>query len=143
MWRTVRRSSRKLLQAAGCLVSAVPAFMLSVKLDGTELSGGRVTGPVLSAALSAAILLVLALALSFLWLRVAAACALVAAVLCLPLYLWLTLPGLFQWIVPGNYTVPYGAGTFFWDGWSVAGVVSIAFLAWVCSGSFLSTSKSA
>ena len=89
----------------------------------------------------AIILLLLALALSFIWLRVAAVCASLAAVLCLPLYLCVTLPGLIQWIFPGEWTVHYRVRTFYWDGWSIAGIVSTVFLAWVCTHSFSSKIK--
>jgi hypothetical protein len=137
----MRSSSRKLLQALGCLLCAVPAFVQFGKLDGSEFSGGTVTGPMLSSAAIAIVLLLLALALSFLWLRVAAVCALVAAVLFLPLYLCLTHPGVVQWIFPGEWTVHYGLWTFFRDGWSVAGIALTVFLACVCAGSLASKSK--
>jgi hypothetical protein len=114
-------SGQKLLQAAGCLLCAVTAFLTSSDV-GSEFSAGRVTGPVLSLAVSGAILLVLALAFTFIWLRVAAVGSLVAAAFCLPLYFYLTLPGLFQRMVPGNYKVPYRVGAFAWDGSSIAGI---------------------
>src|SRR5271170_36019 len=109
--------SRKLLQALGYLLCAIPAFLISGERDGTEFSGGTVTGPMLSSAEIAIVLLLLALALTFVWLRVAAVCALAAAVLCLPLYLFLIFPGIFQWIFRGDWKVQRGVWTFYCDRW--------------------------
>ena len=51
------------------------------------------TGPMINAAAVGVILFLLALIITFIWPRVAAIGALMACTLCLPLYVYRTLPG--------------------------------------------------
>jgi hypothetical protein len=134
MWMTKDRK-QKLLQAASCLLCAIVAWRYPSLLEGTEFSGGRVTGPVLGLFDSGTCLFVLALFLTFVVRRVAAAMALTASLLCLPLYLYFTAPGPFRRVFRGEYSVPLQA-SFVWDGRTIAGMLAIAILVYVCLRSF-------
>ena len=96
MKKNVRRN---LTQAAACLICAIPAWRYSIVLEGTEFSGGTVTGPLLSFEGAAAELFVLGLVLAFLYRRIAAVVTVAACVLCLPVYLQFIAPGPFRWVV--------------------------------------------
>jgi hypothetical protein len=74
------------------------------------------------------LLFLLALLLTFFFRRTAAAIALSAALICLPLYLYELVPGAYRWIFKGEYSVPLYR-PFQWDSWAIVGVFSIAFVA--------------
>jgi hypothetical protein len=118
----------KVWQAVGCLICIV---VLSARLDtvgASEFSGGRLTGPLFTMAHIGTLLFPLALALTFFLGRLAAAIALLAAVLCSPLYLYFLLPGPYRWIFKGEYSVPIQR-PFSWDNWAIAGILSLLFAA--------------
>ena len=94
---------QKLLQTASCLVCVVVAQRNSFGFGGTEFSGGRLTGPILNALDIGSLLFVLALVLTFVRPRIAAVLAIVASLLCLPLYLYFTAPGPFRRVFGGEY----------------------------------------
>ena len=91
--RMTRDEKTKLAQAAACLVCAVVVWRYGSDLEGTEFSGGWLTGPLLDMKDVGTLLFVLALLLTFVYRRIAAATTLVASLLCLPLYLYFTTPG--------------------------------------------------
>src|SRR5438552_10543386 len=105
---------RNLTQAAACLICAIPAWRYSGFLEGTEFSGGRTTGPLLSIEEAASYLLLLGLVLTFLYRRIAAAVTIVGSVLCLPFYLYFTAPGPFRRVLKGQYKLLVSAD-FVWD----------------------------
>lgn len=78
---------------------------------------------------SGLILFILALLLVFLHLRTAAVSALVASILCLPLYVYFAFPRFFRQVFPGEYSVPLQA--FHWDVWAVVGVLSTGFMVYL------------
>src|SRR5439155_9853545 len=132
---------RNLTQAAACLICAIPAWRYSIILEGTEFSGGTVTGPLLSFESAAAYLLILGLVLTFLYRRIAAVVTVAACVLCLPFYLYFIAPGPFRRVVQnagfkGEWLV-FGRADFVWNGWAVAGVVSVAIALYVCLAALL------
>jgi hypothetical protein len=100
-------------------------------LWGTEFEGGAVTGRLLDLKLVGDLLLLLAMPLTFVFRRIAAATILLACLLCLPLYLYFTAPGPFRWVVGGEWSVPLLA-SFAWDWWSIGGIATLIFAAFVC-----------
>ena len=119
-----------LLQAVGCLLCSAVAWKHQIDLDGSEFNGGRLTGPILVMHGIGSILFVLALLLSFLHSRAAAVGALVASILCVPLYLFFTFPSLSRQVFPGEYSVPLQALSC--DRWSVVEILSILFMLYLC-----------
>lgn len=122
---------RKLLQAASCLVCVVLAQRNSFGLGGTEFSGGRLTGPILDSLEIGSLLFVLALVFTFVRPRIAAVLAIVASLLCLPLYFYSTAPGPFRRVFGGEYSVPLQAN-FVWDRSAILGVLTIAVSMCIC-----------
>jgi hypothetical protein len=122
---------QKLLQAASCLVCVVVAQRNSFGLGGTEFSGGHLTGPILDSLEIGSLLFVLALLLAFVRPRIAATLAIVASLLCLPLYLYFTAPGLFRRVFGGEYSVPLQAN-FVWDRSAILGVLAVALAMCIC-----------
>ena len=121
----MRLRKQQLRQAASCLLCVVVAQRNSLGLEGTEFSGGRVTGPLLDLRDIGSYLFVLALFLTFMYPRVAAAIAAVSALLCLPLYLYFTAPGPFRRVFKGEYSVPLQTN-FVWDKWAILGMLTLA-----------------
>src|SRR5215469_8885572 len=119
----------KVWQAAGCLLCAAVAWRFTSDLEGTEFSGGRITGPLLDMQNAGALIFFLALILTFPFRRTAAATILLAGLLCLPLYLCFTAPGPFRSIFKGEWKTPLLAN-FVWDWWSITGIVTVAFAAY-------------
>jgi hypothetical protein len=72
-------------QAGSFLLCVYLALQLTRGLDGTEFSGGWLTGPLLSMADSGTLLFILAIVLTILFPRVAAAIGLASSLLCVPL----------------------------------------------------------
>jgi hypothetical protein len=125
-----RDGKLKLTQAAACFLCAVIVWRYGSGLEGTEFSGGWLTGPLLHMEDVGSILFVLALLLAFFYRRIAAAATLIACLLCLPLYLYFTIPGPFRWVFRGEYSVPLQAN-FFWSESNVTGIVALVFAACV------------
>jgi hypothetical protein len=69
-------------------------------------------------------LFVPALLLTFFLQRIAAGIALVASLLCFPLYLYFTTPGPFRWMFRGEYSVPLQAN-FVWSKWATLGMLTL------------------
>src|SRR5581483_1414983 len=118
----------KIRMLAGCLVSAAVAWKFTLELDGTEFSGGSLTGPLLDMQNAGFLLFLLAAILTFFFRRVAAGITLLAGLLCLPLYLLFTAPGPFRSIVGGQWKTSLSA-QFVWDWWSIVGIVALSFAA--------------
>jgi hypothetical protein len=127
----MEHQKQKVWQAVGCLLCAVVAWRFGSNLEGTEFSGGRITGPLLFMQNAGALLFFLALFLTFFFKRIAAAIQLLACILCLPLYLCFTAPGPFRWIFRGEWKTPL-SGSFVWDWWSIGGIVTLTLAASVC-----------
>jgi hypothetical protein len=73
-------------QATSCLLCVLFALKITDGLAGTEFSGGRLTGPLLSMADIGSFFFVLALVVTFVYPRVAAVVGLASSLLCLPLF---------------------------------------------------------
>jgi hypothetical protein len=107
---------------------AIVGWILSAPFGPSEFSGGTVTGPLLAIHDGAGYLFLLAVVVSFVHHRFAAGVALVACVLSLPLYVYVTAPGPFRLLVPGEYAVPLQAN-FAWNTWAVVGLCAVAMAA--------------
>jgi len=102
-------------------------------LDGSEFSGGFLTGPLLSMADFGIVLFVLALVASFLIPRVSAAVGLAAALLCIPLYLFFLAPIPFSNIfAPGHEFSVQPTPGFHWGKWTVAGLLALSLTSVLC-----------
>ena len=120
----------KLKQATVFLLCAAIAWRYGSSTQGTEFSGGRLAGLLLDMKDVGSLLFFLALPLTFFYRRIAAAIALVACLLCLPLYLYFTAPGPFRRLFnDAEWSVPPLAN-FVWDSWTVTGIVVLAITAY-------------
>jgi len=114
-------------QAASFLLCVSLALKLTNGLEGTEFSGGWLTGPLLAMAELAIILFVLALVLTFFFPRIAAAMGIVSALLCLPLYGFLLAPVPFARVFArGHEFSMQPEPGFHWHGWPVTALLSVA-----------------
>src|ERR1700732_3464004 len=98
-------STRAARLAGICLLCAIVGWIFSAPFGPSEFSGGTVTGPLLTIHDLAGYLFLLAIVMTFVYQRLAADVALVACLLSLPLYLYVTAPGPFRLLVPGEYKV--------------------------------------
>jgi len=121
---------QKVCQVASYLLCIVVVLKFDLELDGTEFMGGSVTGPLLHMQEIGGLLFLLAATLTIRFRRVAAAVALAACLLCLPLYLLSTAPGPFRWVFRGEWKTPLIA-SFVWDWWSIGGILAVTFAALV------------
>jgi hypothetical protein len=123
----------KTLQILGCLACAIVALGNTGRVEGTEFSGGWLTGTLLSMADIGTALFVVALVMTFRYVRIAGSIGIASSVLCLPLYLYFMAP------VPFNELFGFGhefkvhpsAGVH-WDVWAIAGVLTLAVTTYVC-----------
>ena len=122
---------REYRQAASCLLCAIVAWRFEGIVGPSEFSGGTVTGPLLRSLSVSGDLFLVAVPLSFVFRRVAAAMALVAVPLSLPLYLYFIAPGAFQKLTGGEYKVP-AQSMIVWDTWAMAGIAFLAIAAYIC-----------
>lgn len=97
-------------------------------LDGTEFSGGRVTGPILTMADVGLITFVVALLLAYPLPRISSVMTLLASCLSLPLLLYFIAPGPFRSVFRGEYSVPLESN-FVWDRWSLEPAIVILIVA--------------
>jgi len=120
-----------------CVVCVFVALQNTDGLEGTEFSGGWLTGPLLSMADIGTLLFVLALLVTFLYPRVGAAIGLASSLLCLPLYLFFVAPVPFARIFASGheFSVQPSAG-FHWNRWAIAGVLTVAVTTYVCIRAF-------
>jgi hypothetical protein len=131
----MKHRATRLWQAGSCLLCAVVASQKLNTLGPSEFRGGRVTGPLFTLAETATYLFVLGFLVSFVRPRIAAAVTLTASLLCWPLYLYMTTPGLFRRVFGGEYSVPLKT-SLVWDWWSIAGMLSLSFAGYLCLREF-------
>jgi hypothetical protein len=122
-----RLDAEQAFQAASFLLCATLAIKLTSGLNGTEFSGGRLTGPLLTMADDAIILFVLALVLTFLFPRTAAVIGIASSLLCLPLYFFFIAPVPFAHLFAHGheFSVPQTPG-FHWRTWPVTASFAVA-----------------
>ncbi|HTT32379.1 MAG TPA: hypothetical protein VMH48_02145 [Methylomirabilota bacterium] len=114
----------EILHAISCLLCFIVASTRLDDIGASEFIGGWLTGPIFRMADAGSILFLLALPLAFFFRRVAAAAALAASILSLPLYLYFTAPGAFRWVFKGEYSVPLQA-SFIWNTWAITGILFV------------------
>ena len=90
--------------------------------------GGWVTGPILDISEIGTFLFVVALPMTFVSRRISGAVAVLASLLCWPLYLYFTVPGPFHWVFRGQYKVHLQANVV-WEKWSIIGILALAIAA--------------
>ena len=145
-WRPVDEETRKAtaLLAVSCLVCVIIALRNTDGLEGTEFSGGWLTGPLLSMIDIGTVLFVLALILTFIYPRIAGGdWALASSLLCLPLYLYFIAPVTLNQIFGFGHQFKSrtGSGGLHWDRWPIAGVLTLAATRYVCLRGFAVTSR--
>ena len=120
-------------QAGSFLLCSILALQVISRLDGTEFSGGWLTGPLLTMADLGTALFVLSLVLTFLIPRVTTAIGLVSSLLCLPLCCFFIAPVPFaQVFASGHAFAVQQAPGFHWNTWPVTTLVAVAFALYVC-----------
>jgi hypothetical protein len=115
---------QKVWQAAAYLACVGVLWIRLDDFGASEFSGGRLTEKLFTMADLGTLLFLAALLLTVFFPRVAAVVALAATLLCLPLYLYILMPGPYRQIFKGEYSVPLQR-PFVWDNWAVVGVLSL------------------
>jgi hypothetical protein len=113
-----------LMVAGVCLLCAIAGWMFSDGIEVSEFGGGRITGPLLSIHDLSGFVFLVAIGLTFRYRRAAAAVALVAALLSLPLYLYFVAPGPFRWLFPGPSKV-WAPTSFVWNRSAIAAILLV------------------
>src|SRR5215469_5663737 len=85
-------------------------------VDGSEFSGGRITGPIGTMYEVAIVGFLVGIVFAYPFPRVASAIALLASLLSLPLLLYFIAPGPFRAVFRGEYSVPLQSN-FVWSKW--------------------------
>jgi MFS-type transporter involved in bile tolerance (Atg22 family) len=121
-------------QAISCILCFLLAVRITDGLDGTEFSGGWLTGPLLSMADMGILLFVFAFVATFVFPRVAAVLGLASSLLCLPLYLFFIAP------VPFNRVFGFGhqfkvqpTPGIHWEKWTVTGLLALVLTCFLCA----------
>jgi len=119
--------SRKLWLAASCLLCLAVAWRYGFVFvfAGTEASGGWLTSPIENMYDIGFLLFVLALLVTFFYRRVAAALVITASLLCWPLYLYFSAPGLFR-LVFRNAEYEDFRASFVWSKPVIVGMLTLA-----------------
>ena len=118
---------RQAYQAGSYLICVFLTWQITSGLEGTEFSGGWLTGPLLSMADTGTALFIVSVVLTFVVPRVAAAIGLASSVLCLPLYLFLIAPVPFaQVFARGHEFKDQPAPGVHWHVWPVSGLLALA-----------------
>src|SRR5258708_3447084 len=128
-----RPDKQQIWLALSCVVSIILALCNTKGLEGTEFSGGWLTGPLLSMIDIGTVLFALAFIVAFVFPRIAAAIGIVSSLLCLPLYLFLITPVRFNQIFgSGHQFKVQPGGGFNGGGWALAGVLILVVTGYVC-----------
>lgn len=129
-------------QAAIFLLCVFLALQTTSGLDGTEFSGGWLTGPLLSMTNIGTGLFMLAIVLTFFSPRVAAAIGLASSLFCLPLYCFFIAPVPFASVFAcGHEFKIQPASGLHWNTWPMAALLGAVFAAFVCIRSLASRNQ--
>jgi hypothetical protein len=139
---TKKAGKHRLWLAINCLVCVVVALRNTNGLEGTEFSGGSLTGPLLSMIDIGSVLFVLAFIVAFIYPRIAGTIGLASSLLCLPLYLYFIAPVPFNQIFGFGHELKVQPGRgFHWDRWAIAGVLTLGVTTYLCLRGFAVTSR--
>jgi hypothetical protein len=116
-------------------IAGLSQIWIAFPLDGSEFSGGRVTGPILNLSGYGGYLFLLTAVLALFLLRISSAVAVAAGLPCLPLYLYTIAPGTFRRVFRGDYKEQF-VSTFIWSLPAFTGVCSVALVIAVAVYSF-------
>jgi hypothetical protein len=115
---------RKLAHASMLLLASWLSLRNTSGLDGSEFSGGRLTGPILTMCEIAIIVFVVGIVLAYPFPRIASVTSLLASLLSLPFLLYWIAPGPFRSVFKGEYSVPLQSN-FVWNKWSLETAIAI------------------
>jgi len=115
---------RKLAHVSILLLASWLSLRNTNSLDGSEFSGGRLTGPILTMCEIAIIVFVVGIVLAYPFPRIASVTSLLASLLSLPFLLYWIAPGPVRSIYKGEYSVPLQSN-FVWNKWSLGTAVAI------------------
>jgi hypothetical protein len=127
---------QELIQAAISLLCVIVVGREIDYLGGSEFTGGYISGRLFWVADKAWLLFVLGLVLTFAFRRAAAVLLIVTALLTLPLYLFLTFPGVIRHLTGSEFLEPIVPNVV-WDRWSIAGMLALLAIIYVCVRSLL------
>ncbi len=137
-----RPAMQQVWQALGCLLCVVAALRNTGGLEGTEFSGGWLTGPLLSMADIGTLLFLLSMVVTFVYPRVAAATGIVSSMLCVPLYFFFIAPVPFNRVFgQGHEFSIYHSPGFHWDTLAIAGMLTLAATDYICLRPFTTTGR--
>src|SRR5262249_32446444 len=124
---------QKICLAIACIACLFVAWHVGVGLDGSEFSGGWLTGPLLSMNDIGSVLFFVALLITAFYPRIAASVAIAAGLSSLPLYVFFLAPVPFAKVfAPGHqFSVPT-AGGIHWSWWPGDGLLTVAIMLSIC-----------
>jgi hypothetical protein len=133
---------RQAYQAGSYLICVFLAWQITSGLEGTEFSGGWLTGPLLSMEDTGTALFIVSVVLTFVFPRVAAPIGLASSVLCLPLYLFFIAPVPFAQVFAGGHEFKdQPAPGSHWHMWPVTGLLALAVTLYFCIRRVAATSR--
>jgi hypothetical protein len=135
--KRITLKTRQAFQTATFLLCISLALRITSGLDGTEFSGGWLSGPLLSMTDIGIGLFMLAIVWTFFSQRVAAAIGLVSSLFCLPLCCFFIAPVPFARIFAhGHGFKVQPAPGFHWHTWSVAALLAVVVAGYNCIRDF-------
>jgi len=120
-----RWTKRNLFQALCALMAAMFIGKFFIRLDGTEFSGGQITGPLLTLCLIGGCSMIAGAVLTFFYRRSSVGIITAAGVLSMLPCLYFMTPRLFRFVFRGEYAVS-DPRMFSWDGPSVVVIVTVS-----------------
>jgi ABC-type glucose/galactose transport system permease subunit len=123
-----KRNTRNIWQALSLLACAGVLWFQWHGFGGleeaSEFTGGSVTGTLFFMADLSLIFFVVAALVATFSSRVGTVIGLIACILCLPLYLYVLMPGPFRYVFKGEYSVPIQR-QIVWNTWAALGILSL------------------
>ena len=118
------RNREQICQAIACLTCTAVLWLRLDDYGASEFSGGWLTGPLFRMADIASLLFLLALPLTFWLRRIAGTIALAGTLLSLPFYMYILMPGPYNWIFNGESSMPI-LRPYYWNNWAVVAALSL------------------
>jgi hypothetical protein len=127
-----RPGKLELWQCATCLLCVIVVWRELDILGPSEFSGGYISGRLFWVADKAWFLFVLGLVLTLVFRRAAAVILIVASLLSLPLYMYLTFPGVIRKMTGVEFSAPLVPNVIL-DRWLIAGLLALLAMTYVCA----------